>query len=306
MSKPLVTGPKSDASAQRPPRESLSDWLWNIRHSDGLHEQAQLFPLLHGLPPPQSRSNQPLPGLPADMLKAFELKPMKPVAGASQNHPIVGAAASATSAAPPKDVQLEIWELAHRVMQTFTSEWPHTWPRPNFPNDASNPTPDEWSGYARQLARAPECRPKLVQWRDAPDTPPGAHAALVTLISKLQEFVTMQKALKAERDAKVREAQEQARQQELLVAFEKELEQEFNSLRECMLVSPLRMFLRAPVKRGPRCRVLVRQIELSILLDRLRRSSQAGARAQPGNQDSSSESTEESNADIDEAARIAR
>ena len=90
----------------------------------------------------------------------------------------------------------------------LSSQWPHTWPRPPFANDAANPTKDEWMPYAKRLAAASGWQTTLARWRDAPEQAPQTRAAAKSLLEALGKFVVRVRELeeKQKAEALVKEA----------------------------------------------------------------------------------------------------
>lgn len=222
------------ASNPPAPRQRLVDWLWNVSKADQLNPQAKLTPLLYSLPPPEARPLGELPHISGTALGAFELQPVQPERppGAAA---LVAAGAPFAAAAPeaaPKNLLLIIWELAHRVHDHFTSDWPNTWPRPQFANDPSNPKPSEWKDYADQLSKAHGCKLKLEEWQKAPETPPRTREALSELISRLGLFVSKRrKKMEEERERKRLEEEERARRQ-AASSFEETRQRDLEALKQ--------------------------------------------------------------------------
>jgi len=167
------------------------------------------------MPPPEARQSGPLTQLRPSALEAFELKPMKPPTPPPEATALVstGQQASSSAPAPKKDLRMLIWELAHRVHEHFTSDWPPTWARPPFANDPNNPKASEWADYPEQLSKASGCKLKLEAWRDAPETPPKTREALTALVEKLMVFVKKKRAnAAAEAEQRRKETEERERQ----------------------------------------------------------------------------------------------
>lgn len=196
--------------------QSFEAWTaYGVRGiSTALSPAATLAPLLANLPPlGPHRKPLPLRPLRPEALHAFELQ-------AVDVAPAGGAGADATASQrhqqqppPPrdprdKDVRWHIWKDAHVVHDKLSSQWPHTWPRPPFANDAANPTKDEWMPYAKRLAAASGWQTTLARWRDAPEQAPQTRAAAKSLLEALGKFVVRVRELeeKQKAEALVKEA----------------------------------------------------------------------------------------------------
>jgi hypothetical protein len=203
-----------------PPRGSFDAWLYDVPRmpsGDGLQPKALLAAALKACPP---GSRMP-PRLAPAALRAFELQPVAA--------PLVpaGEAAGAAPAAAPVDLRRQIWELAHRVHDAHSGEWPHSWPRPPFARDPSSPAPAEWQPYAEAMVtKAPRLKPTLESWKAAPETAPSARDALSQLLDCLGTFVRRRRKeiAEGEKSKARREAAEQAERDAALAAEEARLE----------------------------------------------------------------------------------
>lgn len=194
--------------APPPARGAFSAWLWGVRGAHGaeakpLHPQAKLGPLLASLPPVDMRPPLKLQPLGELQLRAFDLAPVAPPPAVAASQADGGAAQLAgapPAPQPPVDLRLRIWQLAHIVHETYTNHWPHTWPRPPFAIDQSNPQPGEWKGYAEQLVGSTGVKGMLESWRNAPETAPKTREALTELMEKLKTLVSKLRKKKKEEE----------------------------------------------------------------------------------------------------------
>mmetsp|Transcript_22964 Transcript_22964/g.58435 ORF Transcript_22964/g.58435 Transcript_22964/m.58435 type:complete len:324 (+) Transcript_22964:43-1014(+) len=214
-----------------PARATLAEWLWGVHRTQNLHSNAKLMPLLHaGLPRPEERPKGPLKHIDSAGLTAFELKPAKPPTPSPEHGTIVASGAPLAAPAPDKDIRQVIWELAHKVHEHFSYDWPPTWERPPFANDPSDPQKSEWMGYPDVLVKSAGCKDQLVRWKNTPETPPLTKEALGVLVEKLQMFVNKRRKQREGEKAKEKRDREEDQYQQALYSFHQSRQHDIDEL----------------------------------------------------------------------------